>query len=112
MKIAHSLSAIALGLTLATQVNAAEFTFAKSIKSNDNTLVLFLDTDSQVANFNYLKPETQTHLNKVIEFSDFKAGYGKTLEVIAPNGSDINASTCWLRRAAKTRCSKNGKTRW
>lgn len=88
MKIAHSLSAIALGLTLATQVNAAEFTFAKSIKPNDNTLVLFLDTDSQVANFNYLKPETQTHLNKVIEFSDFKAGYGKTLEVIAPNGSD------------------------
>ena len=88
MKIAHSLSAIALGLTLATQVNAAEFTFAKSIKPNDNTLVLFLDTDSQVANFNYLKLETQTHLNKVIEFSDFKAGYGKTLEVIAPNGSD------------------------
>lgn len=88
MKIAHSLSAIALGLTLATQVNAAEFTFAKSIKPNDNTLVLFLDTVSQVANFNYLKPETQTHLNKVIEFSDFKAGYGKTLEVIAPNGSD------------------------
>ncbi|WP_304637425.1 MULTISPECIES: leucyl aminopeptidase [Pseudoalteromonas] len=88
MKIAHRLSAIALGLTLATQVNAAEFTFAKSIKPNDNTLVLFLDTDSQVANFNYLKPETQTHLNKVIEFSDFKAGYGKTLEVIAPNGSD------------------------
>lgn len=88
MKIAHSLSAIALGLTLATQVNAAEFTFAKSIKPNDNTLVLFLDTDSQVANFNYLKPETQSHLNKVIEFSDFKAGYGKTLEVIAPNGSD------------------------
>ena len=88
MKIAHSLSAIALGLTIATQVNAAEFTFAKSIKPNDNTLVLFLDTDSQVANFNYLKPETQTHLNKVIEFSDFKAGYGKTLEVIAPNGSD------------------------
>ncbi|MCK8124459.1 leucyl aminopeptidase [Pseudoalteromonas sp. 2CM39R] len=88
MKIAHSLSAIALGLTLATQVNAAEFTFAKSIKPNDNTLVLFLDTDSQVANFNYLNPETQTHLNKVIEFSDFKAGYGKTLEVIAPNGSD------------------------
>jgi len=88
MKIAHSLSAIALGLTLATQVNAAEFTFAKSIKPNDNTLVLFLDTDSQVANFNYLKPETQTHLNKVIEFSYFKAGYGKTLEVIAPNGSD------------------------
>ncbi|MCF2848880.1 leucyl aminopeptidase [Pseudoalteromonas sp. ACER1] len=88
MKIAHSLSAITLGLTLATQVNAAEFTFAKSIKPNDNTLVLFLDTDSQVANFNYLKPETQTHLNKVIEFSDFKAGYGKTLEVIAPNGSD------------------------
>ena len=34
MKIAHSLSAIALGLTLATQVNAAEFTFAKSIKPN------------------------------------------------------------------------------
>jgi len=88
MKIAHSLSAIALGLTLATQVNAAEFTFAKSIKPNDNTLVLFLDTDSQVANFNYLKPETQTHINKVIEFSDFKAAYGKTLEVIAPNGSD------------------------
>ncbi len=88
MKIAHSLSAITLGLTLATQVNAAEFTFANTIKPNDNTLVLFLDSESQVANFNYLKPETQSQLNKVIEFSDFKADYGKTLEVIAPIGSD------------------------
>ncbi|UJX27081.1 leucyl aminopeptidase [Pseudoalteromonas sp. CF6-2] len=87
MRIAHSLSALALGITLATQVNAAEFTFKQSIQATDNTLVLFLDTETQIAKFNHLASETQTHINKVIDFSDFEAKYGKTLEIIAPNGS-------------------------
>ena len=88
MRIAHSLTALALGITLATQVNAAEFTFAQSIKPTDNTLVLFFDSKTGVSDFNYLSAETQAHLDKVVNFADFKAKYGKTLEVIAPNNSE------------------------
>lgn len=80
-----TLSAIALATLGTANAYAAEFSFDG--KNNNNTLIL-LQSKEQAKPQAGLSESTQTHLEKALTAADFEAEYGKTVEVLAPVGSD------------------------
>ena len=86
MSLKTRLSALALALTSATAVQAANIEFNSKLVDAD-ALVIFQAGESST-DLDFLDRDTRKQLQRAIAADQFKGGYGKTLEVLAPVDSD------------------------
>ena len=85
------LSKLAIGLSLVTASSlsfAESITFDSTVKKSTDTLVVFYGEEAKNSTFAKYDKKSKGQLNKAIEAAAFKGGYGKMVEVLAPNNLD------------------------
>ena len=90
MKTFFNLSALALAVTISTNMQAAEFSFTNKIDSNAQTLVLFYAPEGSNKQFKSINKTLNNQLQRALDSKDFSGKYASVVEVLAPHNSDFN----------------------
>ncbi|CAH9061022.1 Cytosol aminopeptidase [Pseudoalteromonas sp. CIP111854] len=86
MKLLTKISAMTFALASISSAQATNIEFTSKLSAGD-TLVLFNNTDRK-NHFKFLDKDTQKQLSKALTSANFKAEYGKSVELLAPVDSD------------------------
>ncbi|MCQ8876683.1 leucyl aminopeptidase [Pseudoalteromonas shioyasakiensis] len=87
MKNAIKASAMAIALSLSTQVNAAEFNFSTKINNKAHALVVFYSQGTPSEAFTKLDSQYNNQLTHTIDIKRFDGKFGEMLEVISTTDS-------------------------
>lgn len=87
MLLKRTTISVALGAMLAsTAVLAETITFADSVSTAADTLVIFHTKEGKNSDFSAFDKASQGHLSKAVKAEDFSSEYGSFLQVVAPYG--------------------------
>lgn len=80
-------SALALTMTLSTQLNAAEFNFSSSINDEAQALVVFYSKNEQQYSLSTQDKQLTEQLKRAVEIENFTGKLGSVVELLAPSDS-------------------------